>query len=100
MEGSAMNRLLRAGAISAVIALATASASPASATAQGGGGQGAGRGATTDARGTEDTQRRSEDGFDPGWFGLLGLAGLFGLRRPREETTTTRLDAAPVGRRP
>jgi MYXO-CTERM domain-containing protein len=32
-----------------------------------------------DSRGSVDT--RSDEGFDMGWLGLIGLAGLLGLRR-------------------
>jgi MYXO-CTERM domain-containing protein len=93
-----MDRLLRASAISASVALAVATAPVATASAQARSGQTA-VGSTSLAASYEAPQRR-EDGFDPGWFGLLGLAGLFGLRRPREETTT-RVDATPVtARRP
>ena len=45
----------------------------------------------TTIAGTDTTVRRDSDrGFDWGWVGLLGLAGLMGLRR---QPDTTRGDA-------
>jgi MYXO-CTERM domain-containing protein len=45
-----------------------------------------GTGTTTDTTG--DTRYvRENDGFDWGWLGLLGLGGLLGLSRKREEPT-------------
>jgi MYXO-CTERM domain-containing protein len=41
--------------------------------------------ATTDTNATHMNDRR---GFDWGWLGLLGLAGLLGLRRPNLLTET------------
>lgn len=31
--------------------------------------------------GTVPADRHNDDGFDKGWFGLIGLAGLMGLKR-------------------
>ena len=42
---------------------------------------------------TETQERRSEgqdDGFDLNWLGLLGLAGLLGLRRAGHDDNSTR----------
>lgn len=93
-----MVRLVRSSAVSMVVAVVLAGAPFAVAGAQAGASAQAGdrnAGATTDTRAT-DTRRSDDDGFDPGWFGLLGLAGLFGLRRPREETTVRHGYDAPV----
>ena len=34
-----------------------------------------------------NTQARDEGGFNPGWLGLLGLAGLLGMRRRDHDET-------------
>ncbi|MBC7528724.1 MAG: hypothetical protein H7308_14410 [Chthonomonadaceae bacterium] len=50
---------------------------------------GTGSGGTTSGSGTADTGTsrtdtiRQESGFNPGWLGLLGLAGLAELRKPQ-----------------
>jgi MYXO-CTERM domain-containing protein len=51
-----------------------------STTSQGSSGSGAGSG-TASARDTNDNDR------DYGWLGLLGLAGLLGMRRRRDDHT-------------
>ena len=80
-----MSRFPRTPAIAAMMALVVAGAPLATLDAQGGG-------ATTGAQMTENQQAQDDDGFDPGWFGLLGLLGLLGLRRrdePRRDYDTT-----------
>ena len=39
-------------------------------------------GGTTGGTDTTTTTQEDRGGFNPGWLGLLGLAGLMGLRRP------------------
>jgi MYXO-CTERM domain-containing protein len=50
---------------------------------------------TTPGTGTGDYGNRGDDrgrGFNFGWLGLVGLAGLLGLRRHSNPTITTRTD--------
>ena len=86
-----MVRLLRAGAVSALLALLVA---PAPLAAQAGTTVGATTPATPYPAETDD-----DDGFDPGWLGLLGLLGLAGLRRRREEPVVRRDVDATTTRR-
>ena len=46
-------------------------------------------------RGTLPADRHDDDGFDKGWLGLIGLAGLLGLKRRDDvrERDVTRNDA-------
>lgn len=43
-------------------------------------------GNTPETNSTLQTNREGNAGFNPGWLGLFGLAGLFGLRRGNTET--------------
>lgn len=54
-----------------------------SSTGSSGSGTSVGNSSTTNGKTTSDT--RSEERRDYGWIGLLGLAGLFGLRRKPED---------------
>jgi MYXO-CTERM domain-containing protein len=85
-----MVRLLRAGALSALLALVAGSAP-----------LGAQAGTTTGATAATQypAQERDGGGFDPGWLGLLGLLGLAGLRRRREEPVVRRDVDATTTRR-
>jgi hypothetical protein len=80
----------------AVLSLGLAAASAGMASAQQGGGAGGTTGATTGGTtggtgGTTDT-RRDNRGFDWGWLGLIGLAGLIPLftRRDNHHGTPAR----------
>jgi MYXO-CTERM domain-containing protein len=59
--------------------------------------QGSSTGATgTTTAPTDTTVRRDSDrGFDWGWLGLLGLAGLIGLRRQPDTTRAGTMRSAP-----
>ena len=56
-----------------------------SSTGSSGSGTSAGNSSTTNGKTTSDS--RSDERMDYGWIGLLGLAGLLGLRRKPEDRT-------------
>jgi hypothetical protein len=47
-------------------------------------------GGTTSSGTTQNGDTRRDNGFNPGWLGLLGLVGLSGLRKPQHTHEVTR----------
>jgi hypothetical protein len=75
-----MNRLWKTFRISALtLGVVLGSAGAASAQTGGGSGSGTGGGTSSGATGGTTTNARADNGFDWGWIGLLGLAGLIPL---------------------
>jgi hypothetical protein len=100
MKRSDLSKAIGAGIIAAGLALAPAHL-PASAQTDTTGGTTGGANTTTTTTGGSDVAS-TDNNFDWGWLGLLGLSGLFGLiPRKREENvgyTTTTGDRDPAVR--
>jgi hypothetical protein len=101
MKRSDLSKAIGAGIIAAGLALAPAHL-PASAQTDTTGGTTGGTNSTTTTTTPGSDVASTDNNFDWGWLGLLGLSGLFGLiPRKREENvryTTTTGDRDPAVR--